>query len=85
MRSNRLRNSGGVEICSTRQRELAPTCRVCGQQMQLLDEDERGRWYCYYDDQVWVDKEQKWLGQIKEQPKQITKEVWKRPSDDDTK
>jgi hypothetical protein len=43
-----------------RRQVLAPTCRVCGQQMQLLDEDEQGRWYCYKDNELWRDKEQKW-------------------------
>ena len=39
--------------------ENLPTCRVCGQQMQLLDEENQ-RWYCYKDDQVWLEKEQRW-------------------------
>ena len=46
-----------------------PTCRVCGQPMQPLDEEGQ-RWYCYYDDQRWFDKEQKWLGEIKDQEQQ---------------
>jgi hypothetical protein len=43
-----------------------PTCRICGQPMQLLGasiDDEQQRWYCYKDDEVWLDKEQKWMGE----------------------
>ena len=43
--------------------ENLPTCRVCGQPMQLLDKDEQ-RWYCYKDDKVWLGKEQKWQDEI---------------------
>jgi uncharacterized membrane protein YvbJ len=35
--------------------------------MQLLGgppDEEQQRWYCYRDDQVWLEKEQKWKGQI---------------------
>jgi hypothetical protein len=36
-----------------------PKCRVCGQSMKLLDE-EKQRWYCYKDDDVYYAKEQRW-------------------------
>jgi hypothetical protein len=38
-------------------------CRACGRPLFLLDK-EKGRWYCYEDDQVYLEKEQKWLGTL---------------------
>jgi hypothetical protein len=40
--------------------ENLPTCRVCGQPMHLLAEEEQ-RYYCYKDDQVWLGKERRWF------------------------
>ena len=60
----------GSEQLPTARPEIdsTPTCRICGQSMQFLGEDEKGRsgsrWYCYKDDQVWVADDQRWLGQI---------------------
>lgn len=45
-------------------------CRVCGEPMKLLDEDEQ-KWYCYKEDQVWLDKEQKWVGRTVDEIEKI--------------
>jgi len=39
-----------------------PTCRICGKPMILLDE-EALRYYCSKDNQVWLGRERKWVGQ----------------------
>lgn len=40
-----------------------PTCWMCGQPMQLLDEEGQ-RYYCFKDNQVCFGKEQKWVDEI---------------------
>ncbi len=42
---------------------LAPTCRVCGQTLKLLD-DTYEQWYCDKDCEVWFAKQQKWSGEM---------------------
>jgi len=36
-----------------------PLCRQCNTPISLVDEEER-RWYCYKDDQLYYEKEQRW-------------------------
>lgn len=40
-----------------------PNCRVCSRAMFLLDEQD-GRWYCYRDDQVYLSRQQAWIGSL---------------------
>jgi ribosomal protein L40E len=51
------------------ERDLAPACRVCGQPLELIDAQRQG-WYCYEDDQIWLDKEQRWMEETTEQLEQ---------------
>jgi hypothetical protein len=44
-----------------------PVCRTCGRQMVLLDKNEE-RWYCYKDDEVFLAKEQRWIGEESPRP-----------------
>ena len=36
-----------------------PKCKTCGKEMTLLDEDAQ-RWYCYYDDMIFLAKSNSW-------------------------
>ena len=44
---------------------MAPACRVCGEPLTLIDDQEH-RWYCFKDDQVWLEKERRWFREMTE-------------------
>jgi len=59
---------------------LGQTCKVCGKEMRLLDEEQQ-KWYCYKDDVVYFGKESRWNG-LPAKPLKIEIPPLKRPISD---